>query len=84
MDNDLLDKLEDIDIPPIPNIAKGTTVPLQIGKIEAELLESKEKEIRKEGYRHNWRIAVFSSIFGAFAGFLSSLVFWFIENRFFS
>lgn len=82
MNNDLLEKLKNIDIPPIPNLAKGTSVPLQTGKLEAELKEAKEKEIRKEGYKHNWKVAVFSSVFGAIAGFIASLIFWFIESRF--
>lgn len=82
MNNDLLEKLKGIDVPPIPNLAKGTSVPLQTGKLEAELKDAKEKKIRKEGYRHTWKVAVFSSVFGAIAGFIASLIFWFIESRF--
>ncbi len=82
--NDFFDKLKNIDIPEIPPIAKGTSVPLQTGKLEAEFKNAKEKQIRKEGYRHNWKIAVFSSLFGGISGFLASLLFWFIEHRFLS
>lgn len=82
--NDYLDKLRNIDIPDIPPIAKGTAVPLQTGKLEAELKDAKDKRIRKEGYRNNWKIAIFSSLFGGISGFLASLLFWFIEHRFLS
>ena len=79
--NDYVDKLKDIDIPEIPPIAKGTAIPLQTGRLEAELKAYKDKSIRKEGYRHNWKIAVFSSVCGGISGLLGSLLFWFIENR---
>lgn len=80
MKDDMYEKLRKIDIPEFPSLAKGTSVPLPIGKLEAEIREVKEKEIRKEMYRHNWRIAVFSSLFGAAAGFVTSLLFWLIEK----
>lgn len=79
--NDYVDKLKNVDIPEIPPIAKGTAVPLQTGKLEAELKDAKDKRIRKEGYRHNWKIAIFSSVCGGISGLLGSLLFWFIENR---
>lgn len=83
-DNDLFNKLKNINIPEVPNLAKGTSIPLQTGKLEEEIKSAKEEQIRKEGYRHNWKVAVFSSLFGSISGFLASLLFWFIEHRFLS
>lgn len=84
MNTDLFDKIKNVDVPPIPNLAKGTSVPLQTVKLEAEVKEAKEKEIRKETYKHNWRVTVFGAIFGAISGFITSLIFWLIENHIFS
>ncbi len=84
MNDDLFDKIKNIDVPPVPNLAKGTSIPLQTGKLDKEVKEAKEKEIRKENYKHNWRVAVFGAVFGAIFGFIASLIFWLIENHIFS
>ncbi len=84
MSNDLFDKIKNINVPPVPNLAKGTSIPLQTGKLDKEVIEAKEKELRKENYKHNWRVATFSAVFGAISGFVASLIFWLIENHIFS
>lgn len=56
----------------IPNIAKGTIVPNEI--LEQQLKEAKEKEIRKQQWKHDFRIAAFSVISGGIAGFVTSAI----------
>lgn len=51
----------------------------QNGIAYLEQIETKKEE-RKAAYTHDWRIAVFSSIFGAIAGFVTSLIFWLITK----
>lgn len=38
--------------------------------------EKNEKELRERQFSHDWKIAIFSTLVGAFAGFLTSLLFW--------
>ncbi len=42
--------------------------------------EAKAEQIRKQQYAHDWKIALFSTIGGAFAGFITSLIFWLITK----
>lgn len=39
-----------------------------------------EKELRKKQFRHDWKIAIFSTLGGAIAGFLTSLLFWLLAK----
>ena len=46
-----------------------------------KLQRDKENEkLRKEQYRHEWKIAVFNTFAGGIAGLITSLVFWLITN----
>lgn len=48
------------------------------------LIKNKENEkqerLRKKQFRHDWMIAVFSTIGGAVAGFITSLIFWLLSK----
>lgn len=70
-----LDNLKKI---PIPEIAKGTVIPN--GILEQQIKEAKEKELRKKQWRHDFRIALFSVISGAVAGFISSAILLHIQG----
>lgn len=56
----------------IPNMAKGTIIPNSI--IEQQLKEAKEKELRKQQWRHDFRVALFSTVAGGISGVLTSLI----------
>ena len=53
----------------LPNISKGTTVPYGILEKEA-----KEKELRKQQWRHDFRVALFSVIAGGISGIITSII----------
>lgn len=58
----------------IPAIARGAVLPYGV---EAELMnQEKEKILRKQQRRHDWRIAIFGGLGGGVMGFLTSLLFW--------
>lgn len=42
--------------------------------------EKNEKELRKKQFSHDWKIAIFSTLGGAVAGFLTSLLFWLLTT----
>lgn len=42
--------------------------------------ELQDEQLRKEQYRHNWRVAICSSICGAISGLITSIVFWLITS----
>lgn len=42
--------------------------------------EQNEKELRKKQFSHDWKIAIFSTLGGAVAGFLTSLLFWLLTT----
>lgn len=70
--------LDDLKNFPIPEIAKGTVVPN--GILEQQIKEAKEKELHKKQWRHDFRIALFSVISGAVAGFISSAILLHIQG----
>lgn len=39
-----------------------------------------EKEKERRLFLHNWKIAVFSSLFGAIAGLVTSFIFWLLNK----
>lgn len=55
-----------------PNIANGSVVPYSV--LEQQLKEAKEKELRKQQWKHDFRVALFSAVIGGFTGFLASLI----------
>lgn len=73
-----MSKIDDLKNMPIPEIAKGTVVPN--GILEQQIKEAKEKELRKKQWRHDFRIALFSIISGAVAGFISSAILLHIQG----
>lgn len=56
----------------LPEMSKGTVIPN--GVIEQQLKEAKEKELRKQQWRHDYRVALFSATIGALFGFIASLI----------
>lgn len=55
-----------------PNLANGTVVPHSV--LEQQLKDAKEKELRKQQWRHDFRVALFSGIVGGLAGFLATAI----------
>lgn len=62
----------------IPDIASGKVVPLGVQK--QLLREAKEKAEKKSQRRHDYLVAVFSSICGGIMGFITSFIFWWITK----
>lgn len=60
----------------IPEMAKRTIIPHAV--IEQQLNEAKEKELRKQQWRHDYRIALFSAAVGGLFGFIASLITMFV------
>lgn len=56
----------------IPEMAKGTVVPISV--LEQQLKEAKEKELRRQQWRHDFRVALFSAVAGGISGILTSLI----------
>lgn len=56
----------------IPEISKGTIIPN--GIIQQQIKEAKEKELRKQQWRHDFRVALFSATVGGVVGFFTSLI----------
>ena len=56
----------------IQNISNGKTVPY--GRLEEQLKEAKEKELRKQQWRHDFRVALFSVIAGGISGIITSII----------
>lgn len=56
----------------LPEMSKGTIIPN--GIIEQQLKEAKEKELRKQQWRHDYRVSLFSATIGALFGFIASLI----------
>lgn len=61
----------------VPNLAKGTVIPDSVKLKEVE--EMKEHQLKKQQFRHDWLIAIFSSltglITGAVSGVLASIIY---------
>lgn len=62
----------------IPEYAKGTIIPNSV--LARQLEEEKEKALRRKQFIHDWKIAIFSTLGGAIAGFLTSLIFWLVSK----
>ena len=62
----------------LPNISNGTIVPY--GILEEQLKEAKEKELRKQQWRHDFRVALFSVIAGGISGIITSIILLKIKN----
>lgn len=60
----------------LPEISKGTIIPN--GIVEQQLKEAKEKELRKQQWRHDYRVALFSAAIGGLFGFIVSLITMFV------
>lgn len=56
----------------LPEMSKGTIIP--DGVIEQQIKEAKEKELRKQQWRHDFRVALFSVIAGGISGLLTSAI----------
>ena len=56
----------------LPEMSKGTIIP--DGVIEQQIKEAKEKELRKQQWRHDFRVALFSAVAGGIAGVITSLI----------
>lgn len=67
-----------IDNPKIPDMAKGTKIPISIK--EREFNELKAKYELKKQRRHEYRIAIVGAIAGAASGLATSFIFWLISN----
>ncbi len=61
-----------------PNLAKGTQIPESAAMYIMDKEERKAERNRE--FRHDWLIALFSSISGGIVGFLASLVFWLLTK----
>jgi hypothetical protein len=55
-----------------PNMANGSIVPHSV--LEQQIKEAKEKELRKQQWRHDFRVALFSAVVGGFTGFLATVI----------
>ena len=62
----------------LPEMSKGTIIPN--GIIEQQLKEAKEKELRKQQWRHDFRVALFSAAAGGIAGDITSLIVLYIQG----
>lgn len=69
MDKNTLENLSKIDI---PDIAKGTALPLSV--YEKQIQDAKEKELRRQQWKHDFHIALFSVLAGGIAGFITSAI----------
>ncbi|NBH24708.1 hypothetical protein D3Z60_02595 [Lachnospiraceae bacterium] len=70
--------MKTLNFPDIPPIANGTAIPN--GILEQQIKEAKEKELRKQQWKHDFRIALFSVVSGAIAGFISSAILLHIQG----
>lgn len=62
----------------LPEMSKGTIIP--DGVIERQIKEAKEKELRKQQWRHDFRVALFSAVAGGIAGVITSLIVLYIQG----
>lgn len=42
--------------------------------------QEREDSIRKQQYKHDWKIAFFNAIAGGIAGLVTSIIFWLITK----
>ena len=72
--NNFLDSLDTNNLEfDIPKIALGKTVPAGIEQTLHK--KSEEERIRKEAYRHDWKIAIFGIVGGGIMGLITSFIF---------
>lgn len=64
----------------LPSLPRGSVIPnsSSISEIEKIIQENKIKEERI----HDYKIAIFSTISGGIAGFISSMLVWLITRQF--
>lgn len=62
----------------LPEISKGTII--SNGITEQQLKEAKEKELCKQQWRHDFRVALFSAVAGGIAGVITSLIVLYIQG----
>lgn len=62
----------------LPEMSKGAIIP--DGVIEQQIKEAKEKELRKQQWRHDFRVALFSAVAGGIAGVITSLIVLYIQG----
>lgn len=62
----------------LPEMSKGTIIPN--GITEQQLKEAKEKELRKQQWRHDFHVALFSTVAGGIAGIVTSLIVLYIQG----
>lgn len=55
-----------------PKFSKGTEIPVSVYLKEMD--EAKARAERKEKYRHDWAIAIFSFLGGAVSGLITTLI----------
>lgn len=60
----------------LPEMSKGTIIPN--GITEQQLKEAEEKKLRKQQWRHDYRVALFSAAIGGLFGFIASLITMFV------
>ena len=62
----------------LPNLSRGTIIPN--GILEQQMKEAKEKELRKQQWKHDFRIALFSVVGGGIAGIVTTLITLYIQG----
>lgn len=62
----------------LPEMSKVTIIPNGIA--EQQLKEAKKKELRKQQWRHDFRVALFSAVAGGIAGVITSLIVLYIQG----
>lgn len=48
--------------------------------LEKILSDQEAAKLRKEQYRHDWKISIFNTCAGGLAGLITSVIFWLITN----
>ena len=61
----------------MPHLATGQTVPGGTKSLEQQIKDAKAKQEKREQKRHDYFVAILSSICGGIAGFVASLIFEF-------
>lgn len=61
-----------------PFMASGKIIPNEM--LEQQLKEAKEKEFRKQQWKHDFRIALFSVVSGGISGFVTSVILLYLQG----
>lgn len=73
-----MSRIDDLKNFPIPEIAKGTVIPIGI-QIQ-QLKEAKEKEALRQQRKHDFLIATYGIVGGIISGVASSLIVLYIQG----